>query len=104
LITGHIVTTEQGTQMISTALDSPPIAEFLRTLRPTENPLSQADVDKLRNYVERLKRSDILHRDEARDFYRLTDIVTREYPGNEGTWLLFLIGGILLGAMLSDAK
>jgi hypothetical protein len=54
--------------------------------------------------VERLKRGEMLSPDEARDFYRLTDIVTREYPGNEGTGLLFLIGGILLGAMLSDAK
>jgi len=90
--------------MISTALDSPPIAEFLRTLRPTENPLSQADVDRLRNYVDRLKFGQMLTPDEARDFYRLTDTVTREYPGNEGTWLLFLIGGILLGAMLSTSK
>src|SRR5438132_12438363 len=40
LITGHLVTAEQGTLMIATALDAPPIAEFLRQIKPTVNPLS----------------------------------------------------------------
>lgn len=102
LITGHIVTAEQGTQMISTALDSPPIAEFLRQIKPTVNPLSQADVDRLRDYVDRLKRGQALVPEEARDFYRISDIITREYPSNESSWMLFLIGGILLGAIISD--
>jgi hypothetical protein len=104
LITGHVVSTEQGTQMISTAQDSPPIAEFLRQIKPTVNPLSQADVDRYRSYVERLKVRQFLTPDEVRDSYRISDIVTREYPGNESSWLIFLVGGILLGAILADSK
>lgn len=104
LITGHVVSTEQGTQMISTALDSPPIAEFLRQIKPTVNPLSETDVDRYRSYVERLKVRQFLTPNEVRDFYRISDVVTREYPGNESSWLIFLVGGILLGAILADSK
>ena len=81
-----------------------PIEQHLRDIKPTVNPLSQGDVDQLRSYVERLKYGNTLSPLEARDFYRISDIVTREYPSNEGSWLLFLIGGIVLGAMISDIK
>lgn len=104
LISGKIVTIEQGTMMISTALASPPIAEFLREIKPTVNPLSQDDVDRLRNYVGRMQAGETLNPLEGMDFYRITNIVAAEYPNNESSWLLFLIGGIVLGLLLADAK
>lgn len=104
LMTGNVVSTALGTQMISTALDSPPIAEFLRQIKPTTNPLSQIDVDRYRTYVERLRVAQHLSPDEVRDFYRISDIVTKEYPSNESSWLIFLIGGVLLGAILAGGK
>ena len=100
LITSKVVTIEQGTAMISRALDAPPIAEFLRQIKPTVNPLSQADITRLQNYVQRMKAGQALLGEEAKDFYRISDIVTREYPNTIGSWLLLLIAGILIGAML----
>ncbi len=104
LITAHAMTVEQGTQVITTALDTAPIPDFLRNIKPTVNPLSQADVNQLQSYVARLKLGQALTVSEAQDFYRISDIITREYPNNEGSWLLFLIGGILLGAMIASAN
>jgi hypothetical protein len=104
LMAAHAVSHEQGAQMIATVLDSPPIADFLRQIKPTINPLSQADLDRFRNYVDRLRLGQLLNPDEVRDFYRISDIVTREYPGNESSWLIFLVGGILLGALLASTK
>ena len=104
LITKHIMTIEQGTHLISEALEAVPIEQLLRDIKPTVNPLSQGDVDQLRSYVQRLKYGNPLSPLETRDFYRISDIVTREYPSNEGSWLLFLVGGILLGAMISDVN
>ena len=98
------MTAEQGTQLIATALEVAPIAEILTKIQPTLNPLSQADVDRLRNYVERLKQGAQLTVQETHDFYRLSDIITREYPSNEGSWLLFLVAGILLGALITGSK
>lgn len=97
-----MMSAEQGTKLIATALDTAPIDEFLRQIKPTVNPLSQADLDRLRNYVSRLRTSQSLNVPETRDFYRLTDIITREYPGNESSWLLFLVGGILIGALMAS--
>jgi hypothetical protein len=74
----------------------------LGRLKPTINPLSQADLDGLKSYVFRLKQGQVLTREEAQDFYRLSDIITREYPNTPGSWLLFLIGGILIGAPISN--
>jgi hypothetical protein len=104
LITSQAMTTEQGTQLIATALDIAPIPDFLRDIKPTVNPLSQGDLDQFRGYVARLRIGQPLNPEEARDFYRISDIITREYPNHEASWLLFLIGGILLGAMLADKK
>lgn len=42
-----------------------------------------------------------LTQEEARDLYRLTDIITREYLGNAGSSLLFPIGGIPIGAAIA---
>jgi hypothetical protein len=104
LITSHAMTTDQGTALIATALDTAPIPDFLRDIKPTVNPLSQTDVDRLRSYVARLRLGQALTVPEAQDFYRISDIITKEYPNNEGSWLLFLIGGILLGAMIAAAN
>jgi hypothetical protein len=52
-------------------------------------------------YLERVKAGSSLAPQEARDFYQTADIIIREYPANEGSWLLFLIAGIFLGAALS---
>jgi hypothetical protein len=101
LIAAHVVTSDQGTQIIATVLENPPIAEILRQIRPSENPLSQMEINNLRSYVDRLKQGSWLTPDEARDFYRISDIVTREYPATEGSWLLFLVAGIVLGLAIS---
>jgi hypothetical protein len=104
LITSQAMTTDQGTQLIATALDIAPIPDFLREIKPTVNPLSQGDLDQFRGYVARLRMGQPLNPAEARDFYRISDIITREYPNYEASWLLFLIGGILLGAIIADKK
>ena len=101
LIKAHVVSSDQGVQIIADALEASPLAEFIRNIRPTTNPLSQGDVDRLRSYSERLRSGLWLSPTEAQDFYRISEIITREYPVNEGSWLLFLIGGMLLGAALS---
>ena len=98
------MTPQQGTELISTALEVAPISEILSQIKPTLNPLSQADVDRLRDYVERLKQGMPLTVPETHDFYRLSDIITREYPTSEGSWLLFLVAGILLGALAAGSK
>jgi len=104
LMAGRLMTSERGTELIATALENPAIAEILRQIKPSTNPLSQADLDRLNSYIAGLKMGGSLNAAQAQDFYRLTDIITREYPSNEGSWLLFLIGGILIGAIISDAK
>lgn len=87
---------------VTEALGTTPLAEIFKDIKPTVNPLSQADVETLRAYVARLQAGGALNVLEARDFYRVTDIITHEYPANEYSWLLFLVGGFLLGALLSD--
>jgi hypothetical protein len=104
LMNYKIMTVQEGTSLIADSLESAPMADLLRDIKPTVNPLSQLDVDRLRQYVEWVKQNRQLTPDQARDFYRIADIVTHEYPSNEAAWLLFLIGGILLGLILADAK
>jgi hypothetical protein len=97
----QIMPSDRGIQLIADALEAPPIAEILRTIRPISNPFSQEDLDRLNTYVERLKHGAWLSPQEAQEFYRLSDVITHEYPAKEGSWLLFLIGGILLGMMIN---
>ncbi len=104
LMAAKQLTPEQGTQLIATAPEAPPISEILSKIQPTPNPLPLEDVFRLRNYVQRLKQGDWLTPAEAQDFYRLTDTVSREYPGNEGSWLLFLVGGLVLGLLAGSKK
>ncbi len=99
---GKLMTVDRGNELIATALEPTPIAEILSKIRATTNPLSQDDIDRLRNYVGRLQQSQLLTTPEAQDFYRLSDIVTREYPTYEGSWLLFLVGGILVGMIAAQ--
>jgi hypothetical protein len=42
-----IMTADQGTNLISTALGTHSISDLLGKLKPTINPLSQADLDRL---------------------------------------------------------
>lgn len=101
LMGGKLMTREEGIALIGAALEAASIHNLLREIEPSANPLPLQDVNRLRSYVERLKHGHPLTPDEARDFYRLSDIITHEYPSNEGSWLLFLIGGIVLGLMLA---
>src|SRR5262245_44906315 len=101
LIGAQIPPSDRGIQLIADALDAAPIAEILRTIKPTSNPLSQEELNRLNTYIERLKHGAWLSTEEAHEFYRLSDVITREYPAKEGSWQLFLIGGILLGMMIS---
>jgi hypothetical protein len=64
--------------------------------------MTQDDLNRLRAYTDRLRIGQLLSPVEAHDFYRLTDTMTREYPSNEGTWLLFLLAGIAVGMILSE--
>ena len=43
-------------------------------------------------------------REETQDSYRFTDIITRECPSNAGSWRLFLMGGILIGAAITKNR
>lgn len=104
LMLSQLMTPEQGTRLIGTALEAPPIEDLLRRIQPTTNPLSQDELNRLRLYVERLKHRELLTWEEAQDFYRLSDVVSHEYPGNEGSWLLFLIGGIVLGLVIAGPR
>jgi hypothetical protein len=101
---GHLMSPEQGAKLIATALDTAPIDEFPPQIKPTMNPLSQADLDRLRSYAGRLTAGQPLNAPETRDFYQLTDTITREYPGNERSWLLFLVGGILTRALMASDR
>lgn len=104
LMAGGQVTPQQGSNLIATALDTPSITELLSQIKPTPNPLPLEDLNRLRNYVQRLKQGEWFTRQEAQDFHRLADTVSREYPSNEGSWLLFLVGGLVLGFILADSK
>jgi len=104
LVRENVLSVEMGTSFVTEVLATTPLTEIFKDIKPTINPLSQADLDRLRAYVERLKAGGVLNVMEAQDFYRISDIITREYPANENSWLLFLVGGFLLGALLSDAK
>jgi hypothetical protein len=88
-------------QLIASALEPAAIADIISKIKPAVNPLSQADIDRLNNYIARLKMGQRLSVQESQDFYRVTDIITHEYPNNEGSWLLALVSGILLGALLA---
>lgn len=101
LIKEKVVTVDVGMSLVTEALGQTSIAEIFEGIKPTINPLSQIDIDTLRSYVERLKAGQSLTTIEAQDFYRITDIITREYPANQNSWLLFLIAGFLLAALLS---
>jgi hypothetical protein len=101
LMAGKFMTSEQGSQLIATALETASISEILNKIQPTTNPLTQDDLNRLRGYTERLRLGHWLTPEEAQDFYRLSDIITREYPSSEGSWLLFLIAGILLGTIIA---
>lgn len=98
------MTPEQGIRLMATALEPAPLDELLSKMQSAANPVSQGDLNRLRNYIQRLRQGDWLTADEAHDFYRLADLTTREYPSNEGSWLLFLVGGIVLGVILSGSK
>ena len=102
LITANVMRPDQGTAAIATAMEAAPISDFLRGVKQTTNPLTQADLDQFRRYAERLKRREPLSREEAQDFYRIADVITHEYPHQEASWLLLVIGGFLLGMALAD--
>lgn len=78
--------------------------ELMRQIRPSPNPLPAEDIERLRIYIDRLRRGEWLTPPEARDFYRISDVVTREYPNLEGSWVLFVAAGIVLGLMLAESK
>ena len=104
LVQAHVITVETGIEFVSQSLGGAPIADLLREIKPTGNPLSQGDLDRLRAYLERLQNGQPLTLPEAQDYYRITNIITQEYPANDKSWLLFLIGGFILGAMFSDIR
>ncbi len=104
LVQGHVLSADAGISLVREALGRAPIADLLKDIKPTINPLSQADLDQLRSYVQRLQTGSVLTPPEARDFYRISEIITQEYPANQNSWLLFMIGGLLLGLMISDLK
>jgi len=104
LVQAHVITVETGMEFVSQALGSAPITDLLREIKPTGNPLSQGDLDRLRTYLERLQKGQLLTLPEAQDYYQITTVITQEYPANDKSWLLFLIGGFILGAMFSDIR
>jgi hypothetical protein len=104
LMAAKLMKPEQGSQLIATALDAASVTELLGKIQPSANPLPLEDLNRLRNYVGRLRQGDWLTPQEAQDFYRLTDTVSREYPSNEGSWLLFLVGGMVLGLILAGQE
>jgi len=40
--------------------------------------------------------------EEAHDFNRLCDTLTRNHPAQEASWVVFLAAGIVLGFMLAS--
>lgn len=101
---GQHIGLEQAVELIRRTLDTPSMGELLSQLSPTGNPLTKEDVQRLRAYVERLKRGETLTLQEAQDFYRLADEVTRAYPEQEGSWLLLVAAGFLLGVLLGASR
>ncbi len=103
LMTGDLMTRQQGSQIIAIALEPAPIDDLLRQIQPTPTRFLWRTRTAC-GTVRRLKQGDWLTPEEARDFYRLTDTVSREYPSNEGSWLLSAVGGLVLGLILADPK
>ena len=101
LVSGRVVSSEQGFQMMASAVEAMPLPEFVRGLQPTVNPLTASDVERMQDYAARLRRAEPLTPAEAHDFARIADVITQEYPTHEGSWMLFMIAAVLVGLVAS---
>jgi hypothetical protein len=72
--------------------------EILEALAKGEsgNPISTEERATLRRYLEKLKRGEILNQDEAREFYELSERVSRETT-EPWVWSLLIIAAFALG-------
>jgi hypothetical protein len=105
LAAAQVIQADRAAALIATALEPREIVDdFLREIRPAGNPLSQAEIDRLRGYVHRVHREERFTPEEAHDFHRISDTLTREYPAQEASWLLFLAAGIVLALLLLAPK
>src|SRR5438309_1565622 len=69
LIREKVLAVETGMGFVTEPLGTAPLSELFRDIKPTMNPLSQADLDQIRGYAERLKAGQPLSVPEARAFY-----------------------------------
>lgn len=104
LMTAQVLPPARGTDILTTALEAGAIDDFLAKLRPGSNPITREDITRLRSYVARLKGGELLTPEEARDFYRLSDSLTREHPTREESWTLFVLAGIVVGLVLGSPR
>ncbi len=104
LVSGQPIPQDEGFRLLAEALKPAPIDALIREIQHASNPLSPDEVNRLRDYIDRLRRGRRLSPDEAREFYTLSDILTREYPTHEASWLLYVLAGILIGLILAEPR
>jgi hypothetical protein len=103
LVREHVLTSETGFTFVMDILGPVSLVELFKDIKPTINPLSQSDLDTMRGYVERLRAGQWLSAFEAQDYYRISNIIATEYPANQNSWILFVLGGFILGAIVASS-
>lgn len=89
--------------------------EILRTLgrvgrlqaehyKAERNPITQEELDRLRNYLSLAEQGTPLTREQLYDYDYLVRKLAAERPGDPGLWPLIALGGFLLGLLVSGAS
>lgn len=81
-----------------------PINRLLNKIAPTGNPISVADTEKLRDYVGRVQKGQLLNPVEAQEFYNLSKKLEEEesYKMDVGTAFLIGLAAFLLGLAIGS--
>ena len=61
----------------------------------TGNPISKEEANRLKNYVERGRKNEYFTPDEAKDFYELSEILSRDRSDDEGAWGILLLAAAI---------
>ena len=67
-----------------------------------KNPLSQAELDRLKMHLERMKRAELFTPNEAQDFYNIAEKIKNDKPSDSSSLLLAALAGFVLGLIVSS--
>lgn len=76
---------------------------FVQAYRGTEierNPITQAELRRLKQYLEKIKRAEDFTSEEAKDFYDIAEKIKNDRPSNSSTLLLAGLAGFVLGLII----